>query len=462
MKPTFAVVLLAALAPCLLAIDRIAAAPPEGEAAKATSTQKSVDAEKGPAATAKAACDGCCEKSCCEDKPSAGEKECCSDKACCNEENCSSEKTCSGEKTCCSNDKCCSDDNCCSEKSCCSENADGKNRTADKQAAKPKPKSLVWNGSGLKLFWTLSPEQPAAVTTPKPCESSACAGSVCTSSACAKGTCSDSSAAAKAPESGVTEYRVGSWDAASRVHYAAIPGPVPSPFAKDGGNLLPPVLPTQAVEPGLPVQIPPAPLALSAAPAVAPNPLPYQIAAAPAVAPREPHCPNCTAPANQEGVTQVLFDIHVVVDESESLNEFESLQGDMPFLTADSEVVLATLRILEKQNLVRPIWTPRLVTTTGRPATFQIGTEVPRNNEGESAFEGFLAKVGARELGGGLALEFEFCNSSGGQRCEVATSLLIAHGQTVIMKAGRRKANDSEQCDEEKPMYVVVTPQIVK
>ena len=397
MKPNLAVVVLAALAPCLLTIERITAAPPE------------------------AACEACCEKPCCAEKPCDGEKACCSEKPC------SDNSTAATE---CGNGDC--------------------------------NLSTALDGVGLKLFWTLplTTSQPAALSStalPKPCPSSPCANSACAgslSTAPAFGSAADSST------SPCSE--------ASRVHYAAIPAAVPSPFAKGGENLSAPVLATQAYAATLPLQAPPAPVSQASANLAAPNPVPCPTCGAAVVAPQPVPCPTCVAPAaklrRQPEATQVLFSVDVIEDSSNSLAEFESLQSAMPFLTAESEIILSTMRILEKQNLLRRLSNPRLVTTVGRPAILQVGTETPGENGDAAIFSGLRMEVAARELGGGLEIEFKFCDTTGSQRCEVATSLLLAHGQTVVMKTSHpnRKSAEAENGDDERPVYVVLTPQVLK
>jgi hypothetical protein len=138
----------------------------------------------------------------------------------------------------------------------------------------------------------------------------------------------------------------------------------------------------------------------------------------------------------------------------------------MPILAADSEIMLATLRVLEKQQLIRCVSSPRVVSVVGRPAVLQIGSETPAEGEGAPSFHGRRMEVLAHELGGGLAIEFQFKDTTGCKALEIETSLMLSHGQTIIMKTAGRPAQQSDGATQEPaaehPVYVVLTPQLVR
>jgi hypothetical protein len=167
-----------------------------------------------------------------------------------------------------------------------------------------------------------------------------------------------------------------------------------------------------------------------------------------------------------QDVSQVMFNIEVIEDHSGSLNEFESLQGRMPILTADSEIMLATLRVLEKQRLIRCISSPKVVTVAGRPAVLQIGCETPADGEIAAPFRGRRMEVRAHELGGGLAIEFQFQDTTGCDALEVESSLVLAHGETIVMKTAGRPADTNENGNQEtakdSAVYIVLTPQLLR
>ena len=431
MKPTFAMFLLAALAPCLVTLERIATAATE------------------------AACEAGCEKACCAEKSGAGKAACCAEAANC--EGC----TTKGQPS--------------------QTNADAANSTATAECSECKQKSTVASSGGsLKLSWLLplssnSEEGPGLSSRllprpwlitfgqSSPCATSESDDSTCSASACTEPACG-TSACTSSPLTGVADSAPAqpcdkTACEISKMRYAAIPAAVPSPFANGSEFQSAPALATQAYAATLPLQAPPAPVTQTSV-----NVGEMRVAA----------CPKCTASAAAiartvaaipaASVPQVLFNVNVIEDTSSSLSEFESLQGDMPFLTADSEIVLATLRILEKQALLRPLSNPRLVTTVGQKGLLQIGTESPSNDGGESTFNGLKMEVAAREFGGGLEIEFSFCETTGRQCYEVATSLLLAHGQTVVMKACHPKqaTGDGEVSGRQHPVYIVVTPQLLK
>ncbi len=159
----------------------------------------------------------------------------------------------------------------------------------------------------------------------------------------------------------------------------------------------------------------------------------------------------------------VRFDVVVVEDVDNSFAEFEQLRSRMPFMLTDTATIQGTLRILEKHKLVRRVSAPKLMVLAGEKATIQIGAESPNKEE---PWQGLKAEVGARELGGGLAVEFSFKNTTGRQTNGVQTSLIVPHGQTVVMKTGSQLVHtddeDAAQDTAEHAVYVVLTPEIVR
>src|SRR5688572_15057833 len=103
MKPTFAIVLLAALSPCLIAIERITAAPPENTISEAAPEASQANAEQSDSVPAEEACEACCEKSCCAEKQGSCEKDCCSETACADGKSCCTDTACADGKSCCEN-----------------------------------------------------------------------------------------------------------------------------------------------------------------------------------------------------------------------------------------------------------------------------------------------------------------------------------------------------------------------
>jgi hypothetical protein len=138
----------------------------------------------------------------------------------------------------------------------------------------------------------------------------------------------------------------------------------------------------------------------------------------------------------------------------------------MPILTADSEIILPTIRILEKQNLVRRRSGPTLVTLVGRPACVQVGVERPSEDGSPASFDGIHLKAIAQEYVGGLNVEFHYRDTSGGDALEIETSLLLSHGQTIIMRTSGRKAQkakgDDRSANGDAAVYVVLTPELIR
>lgn len=160
----------------------------------------------------------------------------------------------------------------------------------------------------------------------------------------------------------------------------------------------------------------------------------------------------------------VKFDVTVVEDVGDNFAEFDELKSRMPFMLADTATMQGTLRILEKNNLVRRVSSPQLMVVAGEKARLVIGSEMPGE---EQPWQGIKAEMGARELGGGLAVEFQLENTEGRDTNMVQTSLIVPHGQTVVLKTGSQvmqaSANeDTTGNNAKRAVYVVLTPEVVK
>jgi hypothetical protein len=238
----------------------------------------------------------------------------------------------------------------------------------------------------------------------------------------------------------------------SATYYSAFPEPVPSPFARQASSsiLSPPLIATQAFISDVPPPTPPAPVTL-ASPCAAADGACCSASGGTRTAP----CASCSeCPESSTKVTQVLFNVEVIEDHAGSLQEFKALQSDMRILTAESEVILPLIRLLEKRDLLRRRSSPKIATVVDRPAQLEIG-----NHE-----RNLMVKTTARELGGGLNVDFQFKDTSGNEALELKTSLLVAHGQTIVMKAGRdcRSGESGKQKASGAAVYVVLTPELVK
>jgi len=329
----------------------------------------------------------------------------------------------------------------CCEKSCCGEKLAVETTGATSPCCQGECDGTSQNQAAIEryLAWPLAPIAPSAISlaaVPQTCQKSACGHGGCDSR--------PTTTAATFPSS-------------TTVLYSAIPAGVPSPFARGNeiGHISPPLIATQAYAAELPLQQPPAPVLQASACASAANPTGCPSHAASATT-AEPCCK----------AQQVLFNIDVIEDQSGSLAEFDALKSDMPFLTADSEIILATLRILEKQQLIRRVSSPRLVTVEGRSAVFQIGSETAVEGESQPCFDGIRLEVSARGQDERLEVQFHFRQSSGPRANEVMTRIGVSEGQTVVMKTScQRKetgADGEPQSQDDVPVYVVLTPALVK
>jgi protein involved in polysaccharide export with SLBB domain len=243
-------------------------------------------------------------------------------------------------------------------------------------------------------------------------------------------------------------------------YYTATLEAAGSPFARQAS---PPGLPTPLIAPQTfittaPPQAPAAPIAQAPQCATTAS----ECSAASCAT-----CPTCGASQADScsKATQVLFAVDIIEDHTGSMEEFKSLQCDMPILTAQSEVILPTIRILEKQELVRRLSSPKIAAVVDRPAQIQLGSEVPDTNSATPSFHGLMLKTTARELGGGLNIDFQFKDTSGSRALEVETSLLVAHGQSIVMKTSGRQRGPGKNGDQKAggpAVYVVLTPELVR
>jgi hypothetical protein len=119
------------------------------------------------------------------------------------------------------------------------------------------------------------------------------------------------------------------------------------------------------------------------------------------------------------------------------------------------------LRVLEKQKLIRCMSNPRIVSGFDRPVSFQIGTESPGHT-----FRGYQLSALAVEGDDRLGIKFQFEDTTSFEAIKVNASLAVAPGQSIVMNAGSRHAEITEETEqvptEETPIYVVLTPQVIK
>jgi hypothetical protein len=163
-----------------------------------------------------------------------------------------------------------------------------------------------------------------------------------------------------------------------------------------------------------------------------------------------------------------MFDVTVVEDLSGSMTEFVPKENEFPCLLADTRTIRAALRILEKQELVRPISRPKVMAKADERATVQVGQEIP---DQEKSFAGLKVNVLGRELGGGMAVEFELRQNDANANLGVSMSLVVPDGHSIVVRADKFPPNQQAQADASDdapesgpkyPVYVVLTPTRVR
>jgi hypothetical protein len=223
-------------------------------------------------------------------------------------------------------------------------------------------------------------------------------------------------------------------------YYAAAPAAMPAPYAPA------PQVPT-AARPAIATQ------AYVAALPQPPAPAPVQPTAAAGIEPE----------AWARDGKQVVFTIAVVEDVSGSFNEFPKLRDGL-LMVSDSEATLAAMRIMEKQKLVKRISAPRLTCAVGEQATLSIES-AREAATGETETDSLTLNVQGRNPTPGIDgmemyIETATQISRGQQVRDLRIGYQIEEGQTAVIKT--RHQPRPFQTEDEHPVYIVVTPKLVK
>jgi protein involved in polysaccharide export with SLBB domain len=234
--------------------------------------------------------------------------------------------------------------------------------------------------------------------------------------------------------------------------------------------------------PPIAVDAPPNPpvMRYSAIPAAAPSPFSLQpsvIQASPVFAALPP-LPQPTEPSTQQPCTgtcstsstdswardgkNVEFTITVIEDVSGSFSEFPKLRDGL-IMVSDSDPTLAAVRIMENQKLVKRISAPQIRCVVGEQATFCLSSACECQGEPGDT-ESLSVQVKAQESGqtndgSHIFIETGVQATRGQQIRQVKLAYRIDEGQTAILKTGHHRPSST---DEERAVYVVVTPKLVK
>jgi hypothetical protein len=238
------------------------------------------------------------------------------------------------------------------------------------------------------------------------------------------------------------------------------------------GLLAPPSIHPSQMAPGVPAQPP------QAAPAAMPSPAgaafgavqPTQFSAPQPMPVAAPRPPDENPQTNKR--SQIRFDVAIVEDTSGSMTEIIPSDRDFPCIPVDSQTMLATLRILEKHNLIRVITSSKTIATAGELATFQLEGEKFDDKNQRLSQNNLRYDITAHERGGGLAVEFKLQQNERDRNLGISIATMVAHGQTIIMKgrwqppqqaaAAAEAAKDDAGSKAQNPVYVIVTPEPVR
>ncbi len=153
---------------------------------------------------------------------------------------------------------------------------------------------------------------------------------------------------------------------------------------------------------------------------------------------------------------QIEYRIQIVEDHEGCLGEYDDLRRGKPVMFAETKTLLPTMRVLEKHHLVRRLSSPTLISASGQTAQIEI------NGDGDRQ-RGLRIEVASERAEGGLNVRLAMHAQEDDQRFEVKTALVVEPGHTIVLNASplprcQGSANNDEQC----PVYVVLTPVIVK
>jgi hypothetical protein len=161
-------------------------------------------------------------------------------------------------------------------------------------------------------------------------------------------------------------------------------------------------------------------------------------------------CDACTA---THEVKQVQYSIQVIEDRHGCMTEYQELRDGAPIMFAESKTLLPAIRLLHKSDVVRQLAAPKIICTAGQTAQVEIS-----NSASEESSELWL-EVASNKAPNGLAVELGVCTK---RNCAGRTSLLVETGKSIVLNLGDLKTSQGEPDQEERAVYVVLTPEIVK
>jgi hypothetical protein len=221
-------------------------------------------------------------------------------------------------------------------------------------------------------------------------------------------------------------------------YYAAIPAAAPSAIRPFEQHVSPHIIATRAYLSADPPQQPPTP---TTAPPVA-------------------------APAAEPGAwardgNQVEFTVEVIEDLSGSLAEFPKLRDGL-MMVSDSDATLAAVRIMEKQKLVKRLAAPRLKCAVGEQATLCVAADTD-NKRTETALTLNIKGHGTGQGFDGMHMhvvtEIELARDR--RRRHLQIGFQIEEGRTAIVRT-HHQPSAPIQAEDEHPVYIVLTPKLVK
>ena len=158
--------------------------------------------------------------------------------------------------------------------------------------------------------------------------------------------------------------------------------------------------------------------------------------------------------AKLPGKDAILFQIEVIEDLHNNFTEFDSLRTEHESLIGDSETILGAIRILEKNELIKVLTCPQVMTQIDRPARLAIGDI--ENSKSPNQRHWLEVEAKAYWIDDQLCVSANVSTLRDSRSVTAAVERVVAEGKSIVVRA--RSAAKDGNSSESQPIYVVVTP----
>ncbi len=159
----------------------------------------------------------------------------------------------------------------------------------------------------------------------------------------------------------------------------------------------------------------------------------------------EPECKACT---KLDSAAKIMYSVRVIEDREGCLREFEAVRDGKPIMAAESKTLLPAMRVLEKNDLIRQISSPKVVCELGQPAQM-VAWET---SEGE-----LWLKLTSHCVEDGLVVDMGL----GGRESLSHVDVKVASGQSYVVNLNCNPAEEGHEAISP-AVYIVVTPEVIE